>query len=79
MYKRAISFLLAVFIFMSVHAHPASAQTSGPVYIVQAGDTLSFIASRFNVSLNDLIAANPSINPNILSQGSRSSSPGSRE
>jgi murein DD-endopeptidase MepM/ murein hydrolase activator NlpD len=76
MYKRAISILLAVFIFMSVHARPASAQTSGPVYIVQAGDTLSFIASRFNVSLNDLIAANPSINPNILSQGQQIVIPG---
>jgi murein DD-endopeptidase MepM/ murein hydrolase activator NlpD len=46
------------------------------VYIVQAGDTLSFIASRFNVSLNDLIAANPSIDPNLLSQGQQIVIPG---
>lgn len=76
MHKRAISILLAVFIFMSIYARPASAQTSGPVYIVQAGDTLSFIASRFNVSLDDLIAANPSINPNLLSQGQQIVIPG---
>jgi murein DD-endopeptidase MepM/ murein hydrolase activator NlpD len=76
MYKRAASLLLAIFLLASLHSHPASAQASGPVYIVQSGDTLSFIASRFNVSLNDLIAANPSIDPNILSQGQQIVIPG---
>ena len=54
----------------------ASAQTPGPVYIVQPGDTLSFIASRFNVSLTDLIAANPAIDPNFLSAGQEIVIPG---
>lgn len=76
MHKRAASLLLAIFLLASFHSHPASAQASGPVYIVQSGDTLSFIASRFNVSLNDLIAANPSIDPNILSQGQQIVIPG---
>lgn len=55
---------------------PVSAQASGPVYVVQAGDTLSFIASRFNVSLADLIAANPAIDPNVLNQGQQLVIPG---
>lgn len=55
---------------------PVLAQASGPVYIVQPGDTLSFIASRFNVTINDLIAANASIDPNFLSQGQELVIPG---
>ena len=46
------------------------------MYIIQAGDTLSFIASRFNVSLDDLIAANPSVDPNFLNQGQQIIIPG---
>ena len=67
------------FLFIVVSAftfQPVSAQEGGPVYIVQAGDTLSFIASRFNVTVNDLIAANPSIDPNLLSQGQQLVIPG---
>ncbi|NTW13307.1 MAG: peptidoglycan DD-metalloendopeptidase family protein, partial [Anaerolineales bacterium] len=68
--------LVLTFVLASTAAHPASAQTSGPVYIVQAGDTLSFIAARFNVPLNDLIAANPQVDPNFLSQGQQLVIPG---
>ena len=76
MYKRiTIFFLLLSLVFIST-AQSASAQSSGPIYIVQSGDTLSFIASRFNVSLNDLIEANPSIDPNLLSQGQQVVIPG---
>jgi len=38
-------------------------------YIVVAGDTLSGIAARFDVRLDDLIAANPGISPNALPVG----------
>ncbi|HKJ37656.1 MAG TPA: peptidoglycan DD-metalloendopeptidase family protein, partial [Anaerolineales bacterium] len=55
---------------------PVSAQAGGPIYIVQSGDTLSFIASRFNVSLNDLLNANPTIDPNLLNQGQQVVIPG---
>jgi murein DD-endopeptidase MepM/ murein hydrolase activator NlpD len=57
-------------------AQPAFAQASGPVYVVQPGDTLSLIASRFNVTLNDLVAANPSLDPNLLAQGQQIVIPG---
>jgi len=76
MYKRAVFILVIIMVFTSIAAQPVSAQTSGPVYIVQAGDTLSFIASRFNVSLNDLLAANPAIDPNFLSEGQQVVIPG---
>jgi len=72
--KRISILLLLVFIFTSFQ--PASAQAGGPIYIVQSGDTLSFIASRFNVTLNDLLAANPTIDPNVLNQGQQIVIPG---
>jgi len=46
------------------------------VYIVQPGDTLSYIASRFNVSLADLEAANPTVDPNNLAPGQQLVIPG---
>ncbi|MBN2117507.1 MAG: peptidoglycan DD-metalloendopeptidase family protein [Anaerolineales bacterium] len=75
MFKRFFLFLLFIFILSST-VQPVSAQASGPVYIVQSGDTLSGIAVRFNVSINDLIAANPSLNPNFLSEGQQIVIPG---
>ena len=75
MLKR-ISILLLFVILLSLTVQPASAQSSGPVYIIQPGDTLSLIASRFNVTLNDLVNANPSLDPNVLSQGQEIVIPG---
>jgi LysM repeat protein len=49
---------------------PVPTKASGPVnYTVQAGDTLSSIADRYDVSLEDLMAANGLTNPNVLSVG----------
>lgn len=75
MFKR-IAIILLLALASSLISRPAEAQSSGPVYIVQPGDTLSFIAVRFNVSLADLVAANPSIDPNFLSQGQQIVIPG---
>lgn len=75
MCRRIFVFLFLV-ILLSFTFQPASAQGSGPVYIVQPGDTLSFIASRFNVSVNDLLTANPSLDPNVLAQGQEIVIPG---
>ncbi len=75
MYKRVSILVLFISAFTFV-ARPVSAQAGGPVYIVQPGDTLSFIASRFNLAINDLIAANPSIDPNFLAQGQELVIPG---
>ena len=76
MYKRVAFIFVFIFIVTAVVTEPVSAQTSGPVYIVQPGDTLSYIASRFNILLSDLLAANPTIDPNFLSQGQQVVIPG---
>ena len=51
-------------------------QPNGPVYIVQAGDTLGNIAARFGVTTDELAAANGITNPNLLSEGTQLVIPG---
>jgi murein DD-endopeptidase MepM/ murein hydrolase activator NlpD len=74
--RKTLAILFCFMIVSAIFVRPASAQSSGPVYIVQAGDTLSFIASRFNVTLDDLEAANPNIDPNTLAPGQELVIPG---
>lgn len=66
-------FLLSTILFSFT---PASAQSDGPIYIVQPGDSLSAIASRFNVSLTDLMNANGISDPNLVSAGQQLVIPG---
>jgi len=48
-------------------------------YVVQTGDTLSNIASRCGVTLNDLVSANPQItNPNFIRVGQNLALPAPR-
>ena len=63
---RRVSFFLLFILAVSFTVRPVAAQESGPVYIVQSGDTLLRIADRFNVTLTELVTANPSINPDFL-------------
>ena len=65
MHKRAACLLLLLILFLSTHPVSAQEQT-GPVYIVQAGDSLSSIAARFNIPLEDLMTANGISNPDLL-------------
>src|SRR5688572_535395 len=75
MHKRKFIFLLLLALIIPVT--PAQAQTStGPIYVVQPGDSLSSIASRFNVSLNDLMAVNGIADPNQLTAGQQLIIPG---
>jgi len=76
MLLKRVSLFLLFLIILGFTIQPASAQASGPIYIVQSGDTLFNIALRFNVSFDDLIAANPAINPNFLSEGQEITIPG---
>src|SRR5829696_7905641 len=75
MRKQLPIFLLFVLV-IAFSVQPVAAQASGPVYIVQSGDTLSFIASRFNVTVNELMSANPAVDPNFLSEGQQLVIPG---
>ncbi len=55
---------------------PAAPQKQQPtptatpfVYLIQSGDTLLAIAQRYNITLDELLAANPAIDPNFLIVG----------
>jgi murein DD-endopeptidase MepM/ murein hydrolase activator NlpD len=88
MHKPAICLLLAAMLLFT--ATPAAAQTptppapatpattpgSGPVYVVQSGDTFWDIANRFNLSVDELSSANPDIDPNLLQPGQQLAIPG---
>jgi LysM repeat protein len=51
----------------------ATATPQGVEYVVRPGDTLSSIATRFRVTVNAIVRANPALqaNPNLLSIGQR--------
>lgn len=69
-----IAFLLIILI---VPFKPALAQDpTGPIYIVQPGDSLYSIAARFSITLDQLLAANSGINPNALAIGQQLVIPG---
>ena len=73
---KRIYFLILLTLVISV-VSPVSAQSSdGPIYIVQSGDTLSSIASRFNISVADLMDANGISDPNLLAVGQELVIPG---
>lgn len=44
-------------------------EPNGGVHYVEGGDTLSKIAKQYGVSLNDLLKANPSVNPKAMQIG----------
>lgn len=78
MIKRLFFSILLMSLFLPI----ASAQAQdtppppGPVYIVQPGDSMSLIASRFGVTLNDLMAANNISDPNNIAAGAKIIIPG---
>ncbi len=71
--------LLLVFLlsnpFITAKAAPSD-QESGPIYIVQSGDTLNSIALRFGVSAEDIQNANGITDPNSLAIGQQLVIPG---
>lgn len=69
-------FFLLIFISIIVPFKPVLAQDSGPVYIVQPGDSLYSIAARFSISLDDLLAANGIVDANQLAAGQQLVIPG---
>ena len=69
MRKIFYSFLLAAILLLPISSSRVRAQVSGPVYVVQSGDTLYSIALRFGITVDDLISANQLANPNQLAAG----------
>ncbi|MEP7134010.1 MAG: peptidoglycan DD-metalloendopeptidase family protein [Chloroflexota bacterium] len=75
--RKLTSLLLLFIIFVAgLASQPVAAQASGPVYIVQPGDTFYSIANRFNITFDELLTANAGIDPNVLSQGQQIVIPG---
>lgn len=74
--RKTVALLVLLALIAGVAIQPVAAQAGGPFYIVQPGDTMSSIANRFNIPLNDLLAANPTIDPNLLAQGQQVLIPG---
>jgi LysM repeat protein len=51
---------------------PGGGTHVGPTsYIVRSGDTLGLIASKFGVSVAQIVQLNPNLNPNALQVGQR--------
>ncbi|PWH14211.1 MAG: hypothetical protein DDG60_08535 [Anaerolineae bacterium] len=78
MIKRISFALLAFSLLLPLGAAQAqdTPPPSGPIYIVQPGDSMSLIASRFGVTLADLMAANNISDPNNLAAGAKLIIPG---
>ncbi len=66
--------LLLFFAFSSVSAQEG--QPDGPVYVVEAGDSLWAIAARFGISMDDLADKNGITDPGQLAIGARLVIPG---
>lgn len=75
--KRISILILIIFLVLPVSSVEAQDEKpAGPVYIVQPGDNLTVIASRFGLSANDLISANQIENANNLKIGDQLVIPG---
>jgi len=78
MYKKTLFVLLILALLLPTT--PVGAQEStpatGPIYIIQPGDSLSSIASRFGISLADLMAANNIADANNIAIGAQVVIPG---
>jgi murein DD-endopeptidase MepM/ murein hydrolase activator NlpD len=77
MTKYGLILFIAVFLFLlPFHSVSAQDDASGPVYIVQPGDTLLGIAAQFGITTQELIDVNDISNPDILSVGTQLIIPG---
>lgn len=77
MLKRiACLFILLLLLTPTQIVSAQDTQPSGPVYVVQSGDTFYSIAVKFGVTVDQITQANPSLNPNTLSVGTEVVIPG---
>ena len=79
MSKKFILFIVTLGLLTLSFSQVSAQETppaSGPIYIIQSGDSLSTIAARFNISLQELMDANQIENANFISVGDRLVIPG---
>jgi murein DD-endopeptidase MepM/ murein hydrolase activator NlpD len=74
MWKRLSAILLLAALLATPEA--ARAQTAGPIYVVQADDTLTGIAQMFGLTLDELIQANGIADPSLIFPGTELVIPG---
>jgi murein DD-endopeptidase MepM/ murein hydrolase activator NlpD len=75
--RNLINLLIAACIlFPWVSVQAQEEQPNGPVYIIEAGDSLWGIAQRFGISMDDLAEANGITDPGQISIGARLVIPG---
>ena len=79
MVKRIIVLIVAILLIVTVRPVAAQDSNNNPVYIVQPGDTLTVIAYRFGVSMQDLIDANQITDPALIDAGTQLVIPGLRD
>lgn len=72
----ALALILLVLLVPASLAQAQEDQADYPVYVVQAGDNISAIASRFGVSVTDLAQVNGILNVNIVNTGDELRIPG---
>jgi len=70
--------IAAIILFLLGNPQPILAQDNptNPVYVVQPGETLSQIAQKFNVTVNEIVSINNISNPDLISPGIRLYIPG---
>ncbi len=78
MTNKLLLFLFVICLLTPFNRAQAQSVTppAGPVYIIQPGDSLSSIASRFGVTLKDLMTANSITDANSITSGSQVIIPG---
>ncbi len=79
--KLSVKFIFGLFIILLLFSfnvtplksavHAMSNEQQDAIYIVQQGDTLSSIALRFGLSLDELLSANDISDPNSVNIGQR--------
>jgi murein DD-endopeptidase MepM/ murein hydrolase activator NlpD len=76
MFKKLFLAILISAIAAPVFNARAQETVKGPIYIIQSGDSLTYIASRFGVPLAELMSANNISNANSINAGERLIIPG---
>lgn len=69
--KRLKTLTTTLTILLFLFIRPAHAQKGENTYIVQAGDTLTHVALKYNLKIADLVAWNNIANPNLIIAGQR--------